>query len=387
MSETSARRAVIVLANSPWHAQWRRKQRLYSRLAALRPVYTIDPPFSPLDFLRGTKSFTTCMGSSVHVTTEPCGVRRVTGHPGIPGERFAGRIQFANAMRHRRWLKLRLCALMRDEALREPVVVCYEPLLYPVRELVPVGTFVYDVLDDYAALHPSRALRPKLDRAMRSLAAECDLTLVPNEALAQRLRADARRIELLPHGVDAARFRPGAHAGSRFASLAETRGVKAVFHGTLNTRVDRELLAALLAAGMTLVLAGENGWSRAAFRRLHAQGDLRYFGLLDCTEVAALVAACDVGLLPYNRSPGMEGVGTLKLLEFYAAGLPVVASAPVAAAWHTPALQIAEDPRAFVAAVHHAATLGAVERAAGFEIARANTWDARVRQLDAWLEE
>jgi teichuronic acid biosynthesis glycosyltransferase TuaH len=387
MSEASQRRPVIVLANSPWHAQWRRKQQLFSRLAALRPVYYIDPPFSALDFLRGAKSLSALVRRPIQVTTEPCGVHRVTGHPGIPAERFAGRIQLANAARHRRWLHGRLRSLTRDEGLREPVVLCYEPLLHPVRELMPAGHFVYDVLDDYATLHPSRAVGRRLDRAMRSLAAECDLTLVPNETLAQRLRADTRHLELLPHGVDIARFRPEAHIGSRFAPLADGRGVRAVFHGTLNARIDREILSALLAAGITLVLAGENGWTRRAFRRLQTQGKLHYFGLLACDEAAALVAACDVGLLPYRRAPGMEGVGTLKLLEFYSAGLPVVATAPVAGALRAPALQIADDPRAFVAAVRHAATLGASERAAGFTIARANTWDERTRQLDAWLPE
>jgi teichuronic acid biosynthesis glycosyltransferase TuaH len=387
MNTASARRPVIVLANDPWHAQWRRKQQLYSRLAALRPVYYIDPPFSALDFLRGDRPLSAHRDPGIRVTIEPCGVRRVDGVAGIPAERFAGLIQLANAARQRRWASRCLALLARDGQARDPIIICYEPLLQPLSALGPARARIYDAIDDYAALCRSRIARQRIRRAMDHLASECTLTLAANEALGTRLASSAREVRTLPQGVDTALFRPGAQAGSRFADVAADRRVKAVFHGTLNERIDQAILKALADAGILLLLAGECAWSRRQLAALRAAGDVRMFGLLAPGEVAALVAAADVGIIPYRPIPGMESVATLKRLEFYAAGLPVVATDMEPYRACAQEIALASEPAGFVAAVR-----GAVERYAGareqrIATALANTWDERVRQLDAWLPE
>jgi glycosyltransferase involved in cell wall biosynthesis len=400
------RAAIVVLANDPWNSQWRRKQRLYSHLARTRTVYYLDPPFPALDLLRAPLAHAR-IPRSPRITRDASGVHVVRGAIGIPAERFLGRVRLLNARRQRAWARACLRHLDHAHGVHEPIVICYEPLLHPVRPLGAMRRLIYDVIDDYGEIAPSAIVRARSRARMEALAAESDLTLVVHDALRRRLEGHARELMILPHAADNEVFHPCADRGTRFAALREAGGIKAVFHGTLDERLDPRILTALLASGVTLLLAGECAWPQRVRRALRAAGDLRMLGPLSPAEAAALVAACDVGVLPYRRGRGMEGVGVLKRLEFYAAGLPVVATEAPPADMTAPALAqgmpgtspvpgatgsqdgvlCAHTPDEFVQAVRRAAHADPEARARLVEIARANAWDERARQLEARLPE
>lgn len=378
---------VVVLSNCPWRSQWRRRQQIAARLAAARTVYFLDPPFSGLDFARGRVAPVRWLATPHGIAADPTGVRVVRGAPGIPAQRFSGPIQRANGWLQRAWARRSLELLRRRNGLPPPILICYEPLVHPLAALGPARATIYDAADDYAALSRSSHLRPILRGRMEALAAASDLTISASAALHARLAPLARRAELLPHGVDARCFHPDAHVGSRFAALAREPGTRAVFHGTLDHRLDLDVLAALLRAGVTLLLAGECAWSRAEIERLRRAGDLRFFGLLDQREAAALVAAAQVGIIPYRALPGMESIQTLKRLEFYACGLPVVATdIPAYRPWAAE-LALAAGAGEFVTAVRAAASAPADQRRRLRALAEAHTWDAVVARLEGWLGE
>jgi len=378
---------VVVLSNCPWHSQWRRRQQIASRLATRRTVYFLDPPFSALDFARGRVPLGRWLAARLAIETDPTRVRIVRGTAGLPAQRFSGPVQRANGWLQRAWARRCLQTLRRREHLAPPILICYEPLLHPLAALGPARAMVYDAADDYAALSHSPHLQRVLRRRMDGLAASCHLTIAASAPLYARLAPVARRAELLPHGVDVARFHPTAYAGSRFEALAQEPGIRAVFHGTLDHRLDLDVLVALLRAGVVLLLAGECAWSNSDIERLQRAGDARVFGLLDQTEAAALVAAAQVGIIPYRALPGMESIQTLKRLEFYACGLPVVATdIPAYRPW-ADELTLAGDPTAFVAAVRSAASAPPDQRRRWRALAEAHTWDAGVAQLAAWLAE
>jgi len=395
---TTGAAPVVFVANDPWASQWRRKQQLASRLAARRRVYYLDPPFSPLDFARGTRSPGEWLRSPYRCRADASGVRVVRGAWGIPAERFSALVELANAVRQRAWARSCLDRLAREEGLEEAVLICYAPLLHPLAPPLRVRRLVYDAIDDYALLSRARRLGGRIDARMKALAAAADLTLVPDENLRARLRPFARRIVKLPHGVDTRAFRPDAWRGTRFADLRQSPGVKAVFHGTLNERLDQSLLLALLRAGVTLLLAGESTWPRRGVAELRAAGDLRLFGLLPQGDAGALVASADVGIIPYRPLPGVSSLDNLKAAEFLAAGLPVVASGdPQARA--SPrggrggirdaprgGITLAAGPEAFVRAVREAGAGGASPGKPPIESRDAVSWEARVRELEALLE-
>ncbi len=386
----SASTPVVVLANDPFDSQWRRKQQLYSRLARRRPVVWVDPPFSVLDFARGRRELASHLRTPIRIRSPREGLTILSGSPGLPGETYAGTLTIANAWLHRHWCRraLRHLDAQRPGSASRAILVCYWPLFHPLPGLPPElrpRKLVYDAIDDYAALTPFSGLRRRIDRAADLLAAATDLTLVTNRRLADRLAAAARRIEILPHGVDTALFHPGAAEGSRFEAIAAEPGLKVVFHGTLDHRLDQAVLIKILEDGITLLLAGQVGWRRGELARLEAAGDCRYAGELTQADAAALVAAGDVGIIPYRRLPGMDRVQTLKRLEFFASGLPVVATDMAPYRDHAGELILAGDPASFSQAVRRAETLSPLSRDARIALAEENTWEARVNALDGHL--
>ncbi len=378
---------VLVLSNCPWHSQWRRRQQIASRLARHRPVVYCDPPFSALDVTRGRRAGADLLDRRPSITRHESGVDVVHGCAGIPAQRFWSVIALLNARRQRRWARRTLIHVRARGPQAPPIVICYEPLLHPLASLEPRAALVYDAADDYARLSRSRFLRDRIAGRMEGLAAAAELTIAASATLQRHLAPHARRTVLLPHGVALERFGPDADRGTEFSRLRDEPGLKAVFHGTLDRRLDPQILLALLRGGVRLLLAGECAWDRATFARLRAAGNLRYFGVLDQAAAAALVAAADVGIIPYRPLPGMESAQTLKRLEFHAAGLPIVATDMDPYRAYRDELALADGPQAFLDRVRSATTDPVLTPDQRLAIAAANTWDARVSALEGWLRE
>ncbi len=378
---------VAVLSNCPWHSQWRRRQQVAARLTVRRAVYFLDPPFPALDFARGRVKLGSWLATPLAIEADPSGVRIVRGAAGIPAQRFSGTIRRANGWLQRAWARRCLARVRALEGGVAPILICYEPLLHPLADLGGARATVYEAADDYAAYARSRRLSPILRERMAALAAACDLTVAANAALGERLRPGARRLELLPHGVDTELFHPGAHRGTRFERRAASPAVRAVYHGTLNHLIDLDLLAALLRAGIELDLAGQCAWDRRAIARLRAAGAVHLHGLLSQGEAAALVAAADVGILPYRRLPGVECAEPLKRLEFFAAGLPAVATDFSAPNPPADGIRVARTTEEFVAAVRAGRELPPDARAQLRARAQHQTWKDQVARLEGWLAE
>jgi len=382
---------VVLIGASPWSGQWRRRQHLGSHLARLRPVFHLDPPWPATEILRRTRPWR----ERASVRVDPSGVRIVPGPIGLPGERFLPETQRLNGALYRRWLPGALARLEREHGVRRPILVCCHPLMHPLGPVrARAAQVVYDVIDDYAARTPFRRLRPLLRERTLALARSSDLVLATSAALEEALAMAGSRVERLPHGVDPALFHPDAWKATRFARWKEDARPQAVYHGTLDHKIDLVLLEDLLRAGVTLLLAGETAWPGWTFTRLQAiaarpgAGAVHWFGLLEPREAAALVACADVGILPYVSFAGEEGASILKHLEFLATGLPVVAS-DTEPCRRCESVRLAANRADFVAAVLAAARNSGPdaesERERRLRIAAAHSWSARAMRLDGWL--
>ncbi len=170
---------------------------------------------------------------------------------------------------------------------------------------------VYD-FDDALLYRPVAPHRSK-GRARRfwNTVAAADLVLAGNRYLAQIARLKARRVAVVPTTVDTEALRP---------SREKDAGFVAVWIG------QRATLPHLEAVRATLLEAGR---SIDGFR-LRVVADAAPAGAewvpwsLDAEGPA--VARAHVGLMPLPRDPFARGKCGYKLLQYYAAGLPAIAS-------------------------------------------------------------
>jgi glycosyltransferase involved in cell wall biosynthesis len=162
-----------------------------------------------------------------------------------------------------------------------------------------------------------------------------DLCVAVSDEVAAQVRSVApfQRTAVVPNGVDTEAFRylpSKVDTRSRFGLPPEARialfiGVLRPWHGV---DVAIRALGRLATQDLMLVIVGD-GAMRPELEQLAGHEGVaervRFIGQLDHTDVPALLAAGDVALAPY---PAMSdfSFSPLKLYEYLAAGVPVVAS-------------------------------------------------------------
>ena len=191
-----------------------------------------------------------------------------------------------------------------------------------VRE-VPCARLVYRVADRNAAFPKSTPASRALER---ELARRADLTVFTAEPLRSYVHElGARRCAYLPNGVSLEHFDRGSR--TRPPEYEGIRRPIALYVGSLDFWFDAGLLrrTARRLRDVSFVLIGPEA---AAVRALAAEPNVHWLGPRSYEEVPPYLHHADVGLIPFDvrRHPELvHAVNPLKLYEYLACGIPVVA--------------------------------------------------------------
>ena len=228
---------------------------------------------------------------------------------------------------------------------------------------------VYHRADELRAYESCRPLYLEVER---DVLAQADVVVCVSDEVRAGIVDDRPDAVVVRNGVDNARF-AGAVADPRITRLD---GPVALLVGTIDDRVDVALLDEVVAAGASLVVAGHVS--------VPLPREATVLGPVAVSEVPGLMAAADVGLVPYRTDwPG----DVLKTYEYLAAGIPVVATALPS----LPGSGVTVAGRgSFGAAVREAAGAMASDREAVStrlrSAARTHDWSARVDDILALVE-
>ena len=160
-----------------------------------------------------------------------------------------------------------------------------------------------------------------------------DLRVAVSAELGERLEriAPGRRTAVVPNGVDAKLFAElpeRAEARERF-DLPPSRQVIGFAGGLRPWHGVETAIQALPSTGDVMLAVAGDGPQRETLEQIAAERGVadrvRWLGHLPHDEVPAFLAALDAAVLPY---PALDGFAfsPLKLYEYLAAGVPVVAS-------------------------------------------------------------
>lgn len=235
---------------------------------------------------------------------------------------------------------------------------------------------LYRMTDDFEAFP---GMPKALVQAESQLVQRAQIVTVCSALLIQRAQAmGARQIELLPHGVDAELFEEAQHRAKPTTSRQ-----RAVYVGAIDSwfRADCVAAAARLFPSVDFELAGPIG--AADLSSIANLPNVRLVGPIPFAQVPAFVQGAKIGLIPFKRTPLIEPVRPLKLFEYLAAGLAVVATRWTELESLNAPIQLADTAEQFATAVGNALLEPATEE--GIAFAREQSWDRRATALEQMI--
>jgi glycosyltransferase involved in cell wall biosynthesis len=281
------------------------------------------------------------------------------------------------------WLVRRATRRLRFE---RPILWAYVPQAEVLLDALQPSLVVYHCVDDIAA-------QPGIDGASfraaeARFAARADLVLASAPSLATRLRTISGNVVDAPNVADTALFAQALEAGSVDPALDALPRPRIVFTGAVvATKLDLELLIALARArpGWSFPLVGPVGPGdpRTDVSALAAEPNVQLLGPRGYDELPAVLRGSDAGLIPYARNELTDAIFPMKVYEYLAAGLPVVAT-PLPSIAGVAEVATAPDAAGIAALLDEALAQDSEERRVErSRAAAAHSWDARLEQIAA----
>ena len=380
LADGRAQPDVVLLYAPPWDSPTRfSKHHLASYFARQgRRVLFVEAPLTPLGLRRG-RSFLREL-------------ERTRLAPQLAADRLWVRRHFLPVPYHSAtWLSSRrvmnrigqrlLAPAIRRDFRRfgfdHPLVIAGLPHAADVLAWLPRHKLMYHCADDYthAGGFPSTLAEVEGDLCRRA-----DLVITTSETLCKDLHRFNPKTYWVPNGADIEHFSVPAEPAAELHALP--RPIVG-FVGGLSEWVDLDLISLIARQrpSWSIVLIGPVAIDTSVVR---SSGNVKLLGPRPYATLPSYLAAMDVALIPFTRSPLTYHADPIKAYEYLAAGVPVVASA------HIPSLQrlshvvrLADSPDAFVTEIQSAIDKGreaqAAERVA--EAAR-HSWTARFQTIE-----
>lgn len=255
----------------------------------------------------------------------------------------------------------------------------------PVRAWMPVleaaervgAVRVYDCVDRWDSELGRGWYRGEVERRM---AREADLVVASAPDLVRRLeRMAEREVHLVPNAFNGRIFDPEVRH-ERPADLPDGRVVLyvgALWGGWLDWDLVRRAATAL--PDTAFVFIGDYRGEGSALPL-----NCVFLGLRPQAALPPYLAHADVAFLPWAEDDVTHATSPLKIYEFVAMGLPVVAPS-LDAVTGIPGVEMVDGGAAFVRALGHTGRSGLSpdERAAMRTFSAANSWECRVRDFGA----
>ena len=341
-------------------------------------TYTRSPGFSRKDF---AKVFRVVFGRSgqVSVSEEVVESKIHAFTPkSIPW--FVPPVRKINGVLGRRFLH----QLFREYQIQSPVLITTFPCTVDTfRAVRGETTQIYYCVDEWSELE---GLHPQRWRTMEQELLELvDGTAYTSRDLLQR-KSQGRPSLYLPHGVDYEHFAGAKNMETVPEMIASLPKPMIGFFGIIDTWVDIGVIATLAKRfpQYSFVIVGRSAVSLDVF---HGLENVYFSGPVPYTELPSYARTFDVGLIPFALNNLTQSVNPLKLMEYFALGLPVIST-------RLPDILDVPGPL-FFASTHQEfgdrleVVLShdqAILKKEAQETAKKNNWDARTEDFVRFIE-
>ena len=284
-----------------------------------------------------------------------------------------------------RWLlSLQIRRALLRLQIKVPLTYTFVPTSADVVGTLGESGIIYHCVDEYAAFSDAGS---EISARERELLNKANLVIVSAAPLLERKREHNPETYLVTHGVDYDFFRKAVNPNTLVAS--ELRNLPRPilgFIGLLADWVDLPLLSELARRqpDWSIVLVGR---ADTDLKVLEGLKNVHLIGHRPYERLTEFLRGFDVALLPFVNNELTRNANPLKLREYLAAGLPVVASPIPEVARYAGRVALASS------AVEYERQISAIlERAEGGASAERSkqiageSWDAKVAEIERILE-
>jgi glycosyltransferase involved in cell wall biosynthesis len=375
----------IICFCNDWDADPLSKKHIMKRLAARNRILWINsignrrPTASVSDFRRIVKKlrdfFHGCksVAHNIHVFS-PLALP-------LPGNALARRL-------NRTWMKLQIAWVCRGLGFRDPIIYTFVPWSADFAGHLGEKMVIYHITDEFTEFTGTDK-SAILDMEQR-LIDKSDAVIVSAERLGQKAQSRGVESFLITHGVDVAHFRKACDPLTVIpADIVDLPKPVVGFVGLIEDWVDLRLIRFLAQArpAWSFVLIGKMVTSDAPVRDLP---NIHVLGRKEYQELPGYCKAFDVALLPFVINELTLAANPLKLREYLAAGLPVVASAIPEAERLDGLLSIAHSDAEFLQKIDDLLATDADDVPAARRRISASmdteTWDRKVEDISRIIE-
>jgi glycosyltransferase involved in cell wall biosynthesis len=277
----------------------------------------------------------------------------------------------------------------RRLGMRSPILWAYVPQAEVLIEPLRPSRVVYHCVDDMAA---QKGIDGASFRAAEErFTASADLVFATSAPLAERLESWSDHVETMTNVADTDLFARALNGGPADPAIEALPAPRIVFTGAIvTTKLDVDLLVALARArrDWSFALVGPIGPGDPStdVSPLRAEPNVHLLGTRRYEKLPDVLRGADAALIPYALNELTASIFPMKVYEYLAAGLPVVA---------TP-LPSLEGVEGIVTAAGADDTLARLEellagdgpdaRQARSRLAAKHSWDVRMEEIAIALE-
>ncbi len=226
-----------------------------------------------------------------------------------------------------------LPALVRRGVARlgstRPILWAYVPQAEVLLDTLDPALVVYHCVDDIAS-------QPGIDgesfrAAEARFARRADLVIASAPALERRMRTLNDSVLFAPNVAHTALFSRALQEGATDPALAALPGPRIVFTGAVvASKLDFALLIELARCSpeTSIVLVGPIGPGDPTtdVSALAAEPNIHLLGTRSYERLPEILRGADVAIVPYARNTLTDSIFPMKIYEYLAAGLPVLAT-------------------------------------------------------------
>jgi len=366
---------IVCISHVVWNNSWQRNHHTMNRMASRHRVIYCNPQPLSMGIARQMASLKQGRKLSVHsrnLTVKTPVVLR--------GERVFPFIKKIN--------KLILWSAISEaiEALNLKNIVLwfYSPLHEYMAGTLDEILTVYDIQDEYSEfLGNPKTIKEKEKRLLR----KADLVFTGTYALYEARKSHHPNIHFIPCGVDIEHFKRAARGDLPIpGDIMHVPHPIIGYFGMVCGRMDTELLEymALRHPEWSIVLIGEI--ARRDFS-ISDRPNIYLLGRKSYSHLPCYLQAFDACMIPFRLNELTLKVNPTKLLEYLAAGKPVISTAiPDMMRFYGDMIYIAEDKAQFVRLTEKALDETGAGKSkailARMRTAEKNDWAAAVRRME-----